>query len=54
MKQVLKLIACAFLLVMILFISCRKELSCKGCKDSNKPPIANAGADQIITLPKDV
>ncbi len=38
---------------MILFISCRKELSCEGCKDGNKPPIANAGTDQTITLPKD-
>jgi hypothetical protein len=32
--------------------SCQKELSCENCAD-NKPPIANAGADQIIILPND-
>jgi hypothetical protein len=35
------------------FLSCQKELSCEGCKDNNKSPIANAGIDQTITLPQD-
>ncbi len=38
---------------MQLVLSCKKELSCKGCKDGSKPPIANAGADQAISLPGD-
>ena len=37
---------------VLFHISCQKELSCENCK-GNKPPIANAGADQIIVLPKD-
>jgi len=43
------------LLVMgaVTFYSCRKEISCEGCIDGNKPPIAIAGPDQVITLPTD-
>ena len=42
------------MLSAILFMaSCKKDLSCERCKESNKPPITNAGADQTITLPKD-
>jgi N-acetylneuraminic acid mutarotase len=33
--------------------SCRRELSCEGCAVNNKPPLAVAGPDQRITLPKD-
>jgi hypothetical protein len=33
-------------------ISCKKEHSCENC-NSNKPPIATAGPDQLITLPTD-
>src|SRR5215204_5882949 len=40
-------VACAILL------SCRKEYSYKGGIGNNKPPIANAGRDTIITLPID-
>ena len=36
-----------------IFFSCKKETSCEGCRDSNKPPIALAGPDQVITLPTD-
>jgi len=36
-----------------LFTSCQKELSCDDCRESNKPPVALAGADQTIILPKD-
>jgi hypothetical protein len=34
-------------------ISCKKETSCEGCKENNKPPTAIAGLDQVITLPTD-
>ena len=34
-------------------ISCKKEKSCEGCRENNKPPIAAAGPDQVITLPTD-
>jgi hypothetical protein len=36
-----------------IFISCNKEYSCEGCKENNKPPIAIAGPDQLITLATD-
>src|SRR6186997_1403907 len=49
-----------FLSVMIvavivtgIFYSCKKEKSCEGCIGNNKPPIAIAGPDQVITLPTD-
>ena len=38
---------------VIILISCKKEYSCEGCKDNNKPPIAKGGPDQSITLPTD-
>jgi len=38
---------------IFLFLSCKKEKSCEGCKENNKPPIAIAGPDQVITLPTD-
>ncbi len=36
-------------------VSCKKEFSCEGgdCANQNKPPIAIAGPDQVITLPVD-
>ncbi|HEY0678295.1 MAG TPA: hypothetical protein VGD17_08410 [Chitinophagaceae bacterium] len=37
----------------ISYISCKRELSCEKCLDKNKPPIADAGPDQPILLPKD-
>jgi hypothetical protein len=45
-----------FLLVFtgtIGLLSCRREISCEGCVGNNKPPIAAAGPDVIITLPTD-
>jgi hypothetical protein len=49
-----------FPLSMLLFagsilLSCKKELSCEGgdCAGTNKPPIAIAGPDRVITLPTD-
>jgi hypothetical protein len=51
-KHLQKIAACLTLIGTAQSISCNKELSCYDCKE-NKPPIANAGADQNITLPKD-
>jgi len=38
---------------MIIVSSCKKEVSCENGCDTNKPPIANAGSDQNISLPAD-
>ncbi|HEV8286352.1 MAG TPA: hypothetical protein VGQ09_18720 [Chitinophagaceae bacterium] len=38
---------------MGIFFSCKKEKSCEECKENNKPPIAVAGPDQVVTLPTD-
>ncbi len=53
MKKTFFLLFTASIGVGIIFISCQKEISCEGCRDSNKPPIAIAGPDQVITLPTD-
>jgi hypothetical protein len=37
----------------LFYIACKKEISCEGCKENNKPPTAIAGPDQVITLPTD-
>jgi hypothetical protein len=52
MKSVIGFSSLLLLLMMMFQISCSKELSCENCKES-KPPIANAGADQITKFPKD-
>jgi Tol biopolymer transport system component len=35
---------------IIILSSCKKEKSCEGCNENNKPPIAVAGLDKLITL----
>lgn len=51
MKKV-NIIGAVFILVMFLSnTSCRKEPVCDTCSKTNKPPVAVAGADQVITLP---
>jgi hypothetical protein len=40
-----------FILAAGIIISCKKEKSCEGCKENNRPPIAIAGPDQVIALP---
>jgi hypothetical protein len=50
MKKLLTVTGFALFLWIIIFVSCQKELNCYDC---NQPPVANAGADQKITLPKD-
>ena len=52
MKSIIKLVC--YIFIFSLMISCKKEPSCEGCgTKNNKPPIAVAGADQLITLPTD-
>lgn len=42
----------AIVFAMEIFLSCQKKFLCPDC-DVNKPPLANAGLDQKITLPQD-
>src|SRR4249919_3421961 len=52
MKSFVKLVCC--ILFFSSMISCKKETSCEGCATkNNKPPIAVAGPDRVITLPTD-
>jgi hypothetical protein len=53
MKPILNFIALVLITGIIIFVSCKKEKSCEGCADKNKPPISIAGPDRIITLPTD-
>ncbi len=41
------------IVTLVLTNSCKKERSCEGCNQNNKPPIAAAGPDVVITLPTD-
>lgn len=41
------------LLATLLLTSCKKDPSCTECRENNKPPVAIAGPDQLITLPTD-
>jgi hypothetical protein len=40
MKKKLKFAVYVMLIGILFFLSCKKETSCEGCRDSNKPPIA--------------
>ena len=53
MKPALKFLAFALLAGALVYVSCKKEYSCERCAEKNKPPIAVAGPDQVITLPTD-
>ena len=53
MKRILPPLLILATLLAEIFFSCKKETSCEGCKENNKPPIAVAGPDQVITLPTD-
>lgn len=44
-----------WLLPIMLFVACKKETSCEACDEArtepgNKPPVANAGTDQTISI----
>ena len=53
MKLIFKFSAFILMFSIIIFISCKKEYSYEGCGEKNKPPIAEAGLYQVITLPTD-
>ncbi len=52
MKPIRGLLVFLFWIGLLFHLSCKKEYSCEGC-NVNKPPIANAGPDQVIALPTD-
>ncbi len=45
---------CAVFMLVTLFLvsGCKKEKVCDTCTQTNKPPVAMAGPDQVITLPQ--
>ena len=48
-----KFISCLFMAALtslFFLLSCKRETFCEGCINGNKPPIAIAGPDQVITL----
>lgn len=47
MKSTLKFTACAFLVVFVIFISCKKD---ETSKDNHLAPVADAGADQNVNI----
>ena len=58
MKPILRIVGCILLVTAIAVSSCKKEYSCENCGinspgNTNRSPIANAGSDQVITLPTD-
>jgi hypothetical protein len=53
MKLVITLITCLLITVLLFLNSCKKEYSCEKCIGNNKPPVAVAGLDTVITLPMD-
>ena len=53
MKQVSQKATWAMVFAALMMYSCKKEISCEGCINGNKPPIAVAGSDQVIGLPMD-
>jgi len=53
MKKTFFLIIIMSMAGIIFFLSCKKEYSCEKCIGNNKPPVAVAGTDTVITLPTD-
>jgi len=53
MKPILRLPVFMVSIGLLFYVSCKKEYSCEGCRETNKPPIANAGVDTITILPVD-
>jgi hypothetical protein len=43
----------AGVLILVAGYSCKKDISCEGCRDGNIQPKAVAGPDQVIKLPLD-
>lgn len=53
MKAILHLVFLLLLAAPVSLLSCKKDHSCEGCREGNRPPIANAGKDTLIFLPSD-
>lgn len=53
MKHQLKYFLFILFTGSVMITACKKEKSCEGCFENNKPPIAIAGPDEVITLPTD-
>ena len=55
MKNIIKITTCILTVTIIVFVACKKEapMPLQNNQTTNKPPIAKAGVDQIITLPND-
>ena len=41
----------SIMLVALFFLSCESDDFCESCRETNQPPTAIAGPDQVITLP---
>ena len=52
MKKIYSILTLMLIMGVLINLSCKKEISCENC-DTNKPPIAAAGPDKIISLPLD-
>lgn len=52
-KKSIRFLLIISITIIINFFSCKKKFSCEGCRENNKPPIAIAGPDYVITLPTD-
>lgn len=46
-------LACFISICVLANLSCQKEYSCENCREENSIPVANAGVDQALILPKD-
>ena len=53
MKTIFQTTVLLILMEGMLLYACKKDVSCEGCINANRPPIALAGPDQVITLPLD-
>ena len=53
MKRLFELTTLLLLFTVLVFCSCKKDKNCEVCNNSNMPPVANAGPDQVIVLPID-
>jgi hypothetical protein len=53
MKPAFTLGCIGLILCVLTGLSCQREYSCENCQGQNRPPVANAGPDAIVNLPKD-
>ncbi len=53
MNTIVKFTSRTLLLAIVAFYSCKKEPLTTNSNGTNKPPIANAGPDQVISPPQD-